>query len=92
MDAKSGAVLIAQDADDPLPPASMSMMMTEIIVLDAVSAGKVSWDDPIQAGSYAAEVEGAQIGFRAGERLTVRELFEAMVIHSANDAAVALAV
>jgi len=91
MDASTGAVLAGKLEDEPLPPASMSKMMTEVVVLDAVRRGKLAWDDRVVTSRYAACVEGAQIGFGAGEKWTVRELFEAMTVHSANDAAVALA-
>ena len=91
MDAATGNVLFERRADELLPPASMSKMMTEIIVFDQVRKGELQWGDKVTASPYAAAVTGAQIGFGAGETLTVRELFEAMAVHSANDAAVALA-
>jgi len=91
LDMGSGAVLYAKNSDAALPPASMSKMMTELIVLDAVNEGQLSWGDKVTASKYAADVIGSQIGFSEGERFTVRELFEAMTVSSANDAAVALA-
>ncbi|MBP1992368.1 D-alanyl-D-alanine carboxypeptidase family protein [Paenibacillus eucommiae] len=91
MDADSGEILMSQNAEEALPPASMSKMMTELVVLNQVKAGKLNWDDIVVTSKYAAVVIGAQIGFKSGEQLTVRELFEAMIVHSANDAAVALA-
>jgi D-alanyl-D-alanine carboxypeptidase len=91
MDARTGEIIVEQNADEPLPPASMSKMMTEIVVLEHIGSGKIAWDDKVRTSKYAAGVEGAQIGFGPGEQFTVRELFEAMAIHSANDAAVALA-
>lgn len=60
-------------------------------MLDRTSEGTLSWNEQVRASLYAEEVPGSQIGFAQGERFTVRELFEAMTIHSANDAAVALA-
>jgi D-alanyl-D-alanine carboxypeptidase len=91
VDMQTGEVLFEQNADEPLPPASMSKLMTELLVLDAVNDGRLAWNEPVQTSAYAAAVPGSQIGFEQGETLTVRELFEAMAVHSANDAAVALA-
>lgn len=65
-------------------------MMTELLVLDSIHQGRSSWDEPVTASRYAANVTGSEIGLREGETLTLRQLFEAMVVHSANDAAVAI--
>ncbi len=91
MDAETGRVLHASHADLALPPASMSKMMTELVLLERIGKGSIAWEEVVTVSSYAAEVEGAEIGARAGEHYTVRELFEAMTVHSANDAAIALA-
>lgn len=91
MDAKTGQILHASNADEALPPASMSKMMTELVLLDRLHAGQLDWEEQVTISDYAAGVEGAQIGAEAGERFTVGELFAAMTVHSANDAAVALA-
>ncbi|MCR2804832.1 D-alanyl-D-alanine carboxypeptidase family protein [Paenibacillus soyae] len=91
IDADTGEVLYAKNADVPLPPASMSKMMTEVIVLDSIHEGALQWGDLVTASEYAAQVPGAGMGLAQGDVLTVRELFDAMAIHSANDAAVALA-
>ncbi len=91
VDLHSGEVLYERNADEPLPPASMSKLMTELVVLDAVNEGKLAWNEQVPISAYAAAVPGSQIGVQEGESLTVRELFEAMAIHSANDAAVVLA-
>lgn len=89
--ADTGRVLYAMHADLPLPPASMSKMMTELLVLDAVRSGQHAWDENVQVSRYAAEVPGSAIGMHEGERYTLKQLFEALIIHSANDAAVAIA-
>lgn len=91
IDADTGQVLYAKNADEPLPPASMSKMMTEVIVLDSIHEGALRWNERVTASAYAAQVPGARMGLAQGDVLTVRELFDAMAIHSANDAAVALA-
>lgn len=91
IDADTGEIIYEKNADEALPPASMSKMMTELIVLDYIRKGKLNWSDIVRASAYAAAVPGAGMGLSEGESLTVRELFDAMTIHSANDAAVALA-
>lgn len=91
IDLNTGEVLYEKNANEALPPASMSKLMTELIILDLTSEGTLDWKEQVKTSAYAAEVPGSQIGFAAGETYTVRELFEAMAIHSANDAAVALA-
>lgn len=91
IDAGTGEVLLQHNADEALPPASMSKMMTELLVLDRVHGGELRWMDIVLASGYAAAVPGARMGIAEGDALTVRELFDAMTVHSANDAAVALA-
>jgi D-alanyl-D-alanine carboxypeptidase len=91
IDATTGEVMYAKNADTPMAPASMSKMMTEILVLDGIHGGTLKWQDPVTASLYAAQVPGARLGLNHGDVTTVRELFDAMTIYSANDAAVALA-
>jgi D-alanyl-D-alanine carboxypeptidase len=91
LDADTGKWLYSQNAHEPLPPASMSKMMTEVLVLDGLASGELSWDEPVIVSSYAAEVGGAEIGLVQGQKISVKHLFDAVAIHSANDAAVALA-
>ncbi|MBE9913858.1 D-alanyl-D-alanine carboxypeptidase [Paenibacillus donghaensis] len=91
MDVKTGKVYYEHNASTALPPASMSKMMTELLVLKNIAEGRNSWDEPVTASRYAARVTGAKIGLRPGETLPLRTMFEAMAIHSANDAAIALA-
>lgn len=91
LDAATGEVLYEVNADEAMPPASMSKMMTELIVLEQINGKHISWKDKVTISRYSAEVPGSQMGALEGESYTVRELFDAVVIHSANDAAVALA-
>jgi D-alanyl-D-alanine carboxypeptidase (penicillin-binding protein 5/6) len=91
VDADSGKILYEKNADEPLPPASMTKMMTEYLVLDAISQGKINWNDVVAASSNAAEMEGSQVWIAENEKRTVLELFIAMAVYSANDATVALA-
>ncbi|GIO68414.1 D-alanyl-D-alanine carboxypeptidase family protein [Paenibacillus sp. FSL M7-1455] len=91
MDVKTGKVYYEHNASAALPPASMSKMMTELLVLKNVKEGRHSWNETVTASRYAANVTGAEVGLKPGESLSLRTMFEAMAIHSANDAAIALA-
>jgi D-alanyl-D-alanine carboxypeptidase len=91
LDANTAAVYYESNADEPLAPASMSKMMTELLILEDVYSGKRKWTESVHISSYAANVPGSKIGIKPKDTFTLRELFEAMVVHSANDAAVALA-
>lgn len=94
VDAISGKILYAQNPDEPLPPASMTKMMTEYLVEEAVAKGKIKWDDVVTASEYAhflGKGDGSKVGLAVGEQHTVKELVYAMTVGSANDATVALA-
>ncbi|MGE7874482.1 D-alanyl-D-alanine carboxypeptidase family protein [Bacillus paramycoides] len=91
MDAESGKIIYKKNEDIPFAPASMSKMMTEYIVLEQIENGSLKWDDSVTISSNAVNSEGVKINVKDGDRLTIRELFHAMVISSANNAAIALA-
>ena len=91
MDAASGQVLWAKDANARRPAASVTKLMTMAVVLDAISSGRVKWTDQVSASEEAAHTGGAQIWLELGETMSVRDLFYAVAVQSANDAAVALA-
>lgn len=94
METQTGQVLYAQDPDTPYPPASMTKMMTEYLVLEAIKNGKIHWDDRVVASDYVyflGKDKGSRVFINQGEERTVRELFSAMAIYSANDATAMLA-
>lgn len=91
MDASSGQVLYEMNADTVFPPASMSKMMTEYIVMEQIESGKLKWDDIVTTSQYASEVIGSGQLLALNEKLPVKDMFAAMSIYSANDASVALA-
>ncbi|PZE19442.1 D-alanyl-D-alanine carboxypeptidase [Paenibacillus xerothermodurans] len=91
IEASTGQVLYENNADTPLPPASMAKMMTEYLVMEAVKSGKFKWEDMVTASPYAADVIGSGQLLALGEQATVRDMFAAMSIYSSNDASVALA-
>ncbi|TCP63555.1 DNRLRE domain-containing protein [Baia soyae] len=91
IDAKTGQQLYGKSVNQPRPPASMTKMMTEFVVLDQIKNGKISWDDVVEVSPRAAGIDESQIELEAGEKMSVRELFMAMAVYSANDATAALA-
>lgn len=91
MDSKTGTVLYEKNADEALPPASVTKIMTLLLVMEAINAGTLSLDTMIQASENAASMGGSQIFLKVGEEMRAEDLIKSVVIASANDAAVALA-
>lgn len=87
----TGEILLSVNADVALPPASMTKMMTEYIVAEQVKQGKLGWDDVVTVSKNAAAQVGSRVFLAEGDQHTVKELYIAMAIGSANDASVALA-
>ena len=87
----TGRVLLEQDADDPLPPASVTKVMTMLLIYEAVASGKIKWEDKVNISEHAAGMGGSQIFLEPGQTPTVYDLTRSIVIASANDAAVAMA-
>ncbi len=91
MDAKSGKILYQKNADQKLPPASITKVMTMLLAMEAVEEGRVDWDDKITTSEYAAQMGGSQIWLEPGEEMTFSDLLKAVAVVSANDACVAIA-
>ncbi|MEG0388170.1 MAG: serine hydrolase, partial [Niameybacter sp.] len=91
MEASSGKILLEKNMDDEIPPASITKVMTLLLIHEAIAAGKINWDDPVTVSSHAAGMGGSQIFMEEGEQQSVRDLVKAICIASANDAAVAMA-
>ncbi|RNB79043.1 D-alanyl-D-alanine carboxypeptidase family protein [Brevibacillus panacihumi] len=95
VEASTGKVLYSNNPDQPLPPASMSKIMSEYLIQEAVKQKKISWDDVVPVSEYAFYVakisDASGVYLNAGESFTVKQLYEAMAIVSANDATVLLA-
>ncbi|MFF2020138.1 D-alanyl-D-alanine carboxypeptidase family protein [Paenibacillus sp. NPDC058177] len=91
MEPTTGEILMSLNADVPLPPASMTKMMTEYLVADAVKNGQLSWDQKVVVQENASKQVGSRIFLAQGDEHTVEELYIAMAVGSANDATVALA-
>ena len=91
VDADSGKVFMAQNAHDRLYPASVTKIMTLLLVVEAIDEGRISLNDTVTAGREAREKGGSQIWLEEGEQMTVDELLKAAAVASANDACEALA-
>ncbi|MCR8645152.1 D-alanyl-D-alanine carboxypeptidase [Paenibacillus sp. N1-5-1-14] len=91
IDATSGQVLFEKNADAAREPASMTKMMTEYLVLDAIKEGKLTWDELVNTSKYASSVLGSGQMIAENEKLPVKDMFALMSIYSGNDGSVALA-
>ena len=91
MEISSGKVLAEKNADEKLPPASITKIMTLLLVTEALDDGKITLEDKVTASSEAASKGGSQIWLKEGETMTVHELIKATAVASANDASTALA-
>lgn len=87
----TGQVLLSINAEKAYAPASMTKMMTAYIVAESVKKGDFSWNDVVTVKENASKTIGSRVYLAQGETHTVKELYQAMLVHSANDAAVALA-
>ena len=91
MEKQTGTVLFAQDEHTPREPASVTKIMTLLLVMEAIDSGALSYDDVVTGSAHAAGMGGSQIWLKENEQMTVRDLLKAVCIVSGNDAAVALA-
>ncbi|MCL6588900.1 MAG: D-alanyl-D-alanine carboxypeptidase [Firmicutes bacterium] len=91
MDPASGQVLYAQDGSRRLAPASVTKVMTMLLIMEAVEEGRIKWDDPITTSATAAGMGGSQVYLKEGEVMTLHDMFKAVAVVSANDASTAIA-
>ena len=91
MDAATGTVLLEKNADDRREPASVTKVMTLLLVMEALDAGQIGWNDRVTASAAAAGKGGSQIYLEEGEQLSMDEMLKSVVVSSANDCATALA-
>ena len=91
VDANPGNGLFANRADEIRPPASITKVMTLYLVFDAIQSGRLSWNTEMPVSKHAASRPRMKLGMPAGSRLSVRDAVNAMIVLSANDAAVVVA-
>jgi D-alanyl-D-alanine carboxypeptidase (penicillin-binding protein 5/6) len=87
----TGKVLFEKNSNEELPPASMTKIMTMLLIMEAIDQGKLTWNEKVRASEYAASMGGSQIFLEAGEEMTTKEMLRGIAIGSGNDASVAMA-
>ena len=92
VDAATGRVLFEDKADAEAYPASVTKLMTLLLVMEDVKQGKYGFDDKVEATADAYKSEPSWVGIKAGEKMSVRDLCAALMVESANDAAIVLGV
>lgn len=91
MEKETGTILYEQNAHDKLEPASVTKIMTLLLVMEAIDDGRLSLDETVTMSAHAVSMGGSQIWLKENEQMTVRDLLKAVTVVSANDGAVALA-
>lgn len=90
MEKTTGEVLYAENEHEQLEPASVTKIMTILLVMEAIDSGVLSYDDTVTASAYACSMGGSQIWLKENEQMTVRDMLKAVCVASANDCSVAL--
>lgn len=91
IDQTTGTVLLNKNADEPLPPASMSKLMTLYMAFEAIERGQLSMTDELVVSAYANSLGGSTMFLKTGERVTVEDLIRGIIVLSGNDACVVIA-
>lgn len=91
MEARTGTVIYEKDSHARLPPASVTKIMTLLLVMEALDAGQISWEDTVIASEAASAKGGSQIYLEPREEMSMDEMLKSVVVSSANDCATALA-
>ena len=91
MEASTGDILYEQNSEEKLPPASITKIMTLLLIYEAQKNGKISWDDKVTVSEHAASMGGSQVFLEVGETQTAADMTKCIAIASENDAAVAMA-
>ena len=91
IEASTGEILFQKNKDEKLAPASMTKMMSMLIIIEEIENGNLKWDEMITTSERASSMGGSQIFLKAGEKMSVTDLLKGIAIASGNDAVVALA-
>lgn len=91
MDADSGTIIYEKNSHDRLPPASITKVMTMLLIMEALDEGKIKLTDKVSTSEYAASMGGSQIFLEPGEQMSVDEMLKGIALASGNDASVAMA-
>ena len=85
MEASTGKVLYAHNPAEAMPPASVTKIMTLLLIMECMDAGTLKWEDTVTASAHAASMGGSQIYLKEGEQMSARDLIKSVVIASANE-------
>ena len=91
MEAETGTILYARNEHEQLAPASVTKVMTLLLIMEAIDSGQIRWDDTVTASETAAAKGGSQVYLKVGETMTVEEMVKSIAVSSANDCACAMA-
>ena len=91
MEKETGTVLFEKDADTQTPPASVTKVMTTLLIMEEIEAGRMGLNDMVTSSAHAASMGGSQVYLEEGEQMSVRDMLKGIVISSANDSSVAMA-
>lgn len=88
IEASTGKILYEKNSHERYAPASMTKIMSMILIMEAIEEGKLKWNETLTTSEYAASMGGSQIFLQANEKMSVKDLFKAVAIGSANDVVV----
>lgn len=91
MDAATGTILCEKNAHEKLAPASVTKVMTMLLIMEAIDSGKINWNDTVTTSETAAAKGGSQIYLKVGETMSVTDMLKSIAVASANDCACAMA-
>ncbi len=91
MDVATGTILYEKNAHEALAPASVTKVMTMLLIMEAIDSGKIGWEDLVTASESAAAKGGSQIYLKVGENMSVSDMVKSIAVSSANDCACAMA-
>ena len=91
LETSTGKIIYENNANEKLPPASMTKIMSMLLIMEAINSGKLSLEDNVLISENAADMGGSQVFIEAGETYKVKDLLKGIAIASGNDAVVAMA-
>lgn len=91
MDVQTGTILYARNEHEKLAPASVTKVMTMLLIMEAIDSGQIAWEDTVTASESAAAKGGSQVYLKVGETMSVSEMLKCIAVSSANDCACAMA-
>ena len=84
MEVSSGTILFEQNSHEPLAPASVTKVMTMLLIMEAIDSGTLGWEDTVTTSEAAAAKGGSQVYLKVGETMSVRDMLKSIAVSSAN--------